>query len=230
MIQLLNQYDHELMLWLNYDGGTLLDAFWFAVSYKFSWIPLYAAILYVFWRLAKSQSLDSRSFWLRLGCLIVTTALVILAADQLSSGLIKPLVERPRPSHEPGLMEQLHYVNDYRGGRYGFVSSHAANTLALVVWVCLLFRQHALWAAMATFYFLNCYSRIYLGVHYPGDILCGSVIGALCGWLGYWGYTRCTQRLNAQPAATSVNQISTAPITMVFWASALIMLGYAAII
>lgn len=219
MIETLNQYDHTLMLWLNYDGGTLLDAFWYAVSYKFSWIPFYVAILAVLIRMARSNA--SGSCWRQLLPLLICTALIIVAADQLSSGLIKPLVQRPRPSHEPGLMEMLHYVNDYHGGRYGFVSSHAANTIALALWISLLFRHRALWCAMATFYVANCYSRIYLGVHYPGDILCGSIIGALCAWLGYILYTHWTKSVPPSPKADSL------PITLTFWASLVIMLGYA---
>ena len=173
------------MLWLNYDGGAWQDAFWYFVSGKFTWVPLYAVLLWLMYRETR-RTHQLRRLWLMLAVTIV----VILLADQLSSGLIKPLVERLRPSHQPGIMEQLHYVGDYRGGRYGFVSSHAANTFALAVWACLLLHRRALWIVMACFAVLNCYSRIYLGVHYPGDILCGALLGACCGWLGYWGYKK----------------------------------------
>lgn len=260
MIDLLNQYDHSLMLWLNYDGGTLLDAFWYAVSYKFSWVPLYLAVLCVLVRLGKAQAagISPRAMeqtasathlaghpWRNVLWLVLTTALVILLSDQISSGLIKPLVQRPRPSHEPLLMEQLHYVNGYHGGPFGFVSSHAANTLALAVWLSLLLRQRSLWCALVVFYVANSYSRIYLGVHYPGDILCGSFIGALCGWLGYILYNRyCLRATTASPTAQATPSasptaqaiapntpqaatVSAAPITTTFWASLLIMLLYA---
>ena len=242
MIDMLNQVDHQLMLWLNYDGGAMLDAFWYAVSYKFSWIPLYVAILCALVRKARFMSLQPlagpmadgaatssrlHGFTAQVVCLVIVTALIIVAADQLSSGLIKPLVQRLRPSHEPGLMEMLHYVDDYRGGMFGFVSSHAANTIALAVWVTLLFRQWHLYWAMGTFYVVNCYSRIYLGVHYPGDILCGSVVGALCGWLGYTLYNVYLRR---QQLATTLPPTAIAiPISLTFWASLLIMLGYAMI-
>lgn len=233
MFPTLNQYDQTLMLWLNYDGGTLLDAFWYAVSYKFSWVPLYVAILIVLVQYARRNPFPSSSptsftsRHLHSLVLILITALIIVAADQLSSGVIKPLVQRPRPSHEPGLMEMLHYVGDYRGGRYGFVSSHAANTIALAVWVSLLFRNRVLWCAMITFYLVNCYSRIYLGVHYPGDILCGSIIGALCGWLGYTLYNWVSRRYKLSPPAQSA--VKPTPIPLTFWASLLLMLGYALI-
>lgn len=180
MIDTLNQWDHSLMLWLNYDGGSYLDWFWYALSYKFTWVPFYAVLLFAMLR----RAWVGRQ-WRQVISYVCITALIIAASDQLSSGLIKPLVERPRPSHEPGLMEQLHYVNDYHGGAFGFVSSHAANAFALALWVSLLFKRRSLTICMILFALLNCYSRIYLGVHYPGDILCGSLIGLLCGWLGY---------------------------------------------
>lgn len=212
MIETLNQLDHTLMLWLNYDGGSFQDCFWFAVSYKFTWIPLYASMLFALWRLTSGRAGAVRSFLV----LVLFTALIIVAADQLSSGLIKPLAQRPRPSHEPGLMDLLHYVGDYRGGRYGFVSSHAANTLALTVWLTLLLRRRALVAMLGVFCILNCYSRIYLGVHYPGDILCGSIIGALCGWGGYLLYGRFGQRLAPQSGVLTPATTSDRPITLTF--------------
>lgn len=221
------------MLWLNYDGGSTLDAFWYAVSYKFSWIPLYVAMLVVMVRYARQHPLPvarPQRFpgrHLHTLVLIILTTLIILAADQISSGLIKPLVQRPRPSHEPGLMEMLHYVYGYHGGQFGFVSSHAANTLALAVWISLLFRNRTLLYAMVTFYLVNCYSRIYLGVHYPGDILCGSVIGALCGWLGYTIYKVYLRHRKAQHPPTGT--VSVLPIALTFWASMLIMAGFAVI-
>lgn len=236
MLETLNQYDHSLMLWLNYDGGAFLDAFWYAVSYKFSWVPLYVAILWVFVSHARHRSLTmpsdgpSRSTARILIGLLITTALIIVAADQLSSGLIKPLVQRPRPSHEPGLEALLHYVGDYRGGRYGFVSSHAANTAALALWLCLLFRQRALWCAMAAFYVANCYSRIYLGVHYPGDIICGTLIGLLAAFVGYTVFRRCVASPDERASDKALlGDTSARPVVLTFWASVVIMLGYAVI-
>lgn len=269
MLEALNNLDHTLMLQLNYDGGALLDAFWYAVSYKFSWIPLYVAILIAFIRLDRLQAFPSKSALRRGGfllavlflrprghllLLILITVLIILAADQLSSGLIKPLVERPRPSHEPGIMEQLHYVNDYHGGRFGFVSSHAANTAALALWISLLFRQRALWCAMCSFFVINSYSRIYLGVHYPGDILCGTLVGIGCALLGFALYKRfsasCASAECASASCASAERASTScasaerasascksaphspalsrPITLTLWASILVMLIFAA--
>lgn len=188
MIEVLNTWDQQLMLWMNGDGGPFWDQLWYIYSYKFTWIPLYALLLwFMIDRCKKCKELD---FWRHLAVCVFCTVLLILLADQLASGLIKPLVCRPRPSHEPGLMELLHYVNDYHGGAYGFVSSHASNSLAVALWMGWL-----LWPEKKVYRFLlilwallNCYSRIYLGVHYPGDILGGLFIGWLSFLLTRWIY------------------------------------------
>jgi len=226
MLETLNQLDHSLMLWMNYDGGTFLDNFWYALSNKYTWVPMYLAILAV-------VSLHARRTrqWRPLVLFILITALVIVLADQIASGLIKPLIERPRPSHQEGIMEQLHLVNDYRGGAYGFVSSHASNTLALALWLSLFFRNRALTCAMTCFTLLNCYSRIYLGVHYPGDILGGLLVGLIAGLTGYVLYRRLvrSKRLSPDSQSTtseppySYNIPSPTPITLTFWASIVVM-------
>jgi len=214
MIETLNQWDHSLMLWMNYDGGAWQDAFWYALSYKFSWVPLYLAILFVMAYQARRSGQ-----WKRLALMVVTTALIILLADQIASGLIKPWVARPRPSHQEGVMEQLHYVNGYHGGAYGFVSSHAANTISLALWLALLFKNRSLTWAMSLFALLNCYSRLYLGVHYPGDILGGTLVGLLSGWVGYRFYRLMEDKLQLPAAGTS----QPLPITVTFWASIVVM-------
>ncbi len=220
MIETLDGLDQELMLWMNYDGGSYLDAFWYVLSQKFSWIPLYIAILAVM----IMETRNERT-WKKLIPLILFTVLIITAADQLASGLIKPLVQRPRPSHAEDIMYELHYVNEYYGGAYGFVSSHAANTFALAFWVSSLYRKHSVWIAMGFFALLNCYSRIYLGVHYPGDILCGACLGLILGWLGFTCYRKTCQHMGFS-ANGFVNPL---PIPIVFWATVLVFLIIAAL-
>ena len=218
MIDTLNTLDHELMLWLNYDGGTFQDAFWYTLSQIPSWIPLYITIILVMF-------LDSfRTVWPSYFILLLLfTALIFAFTDQISAGIIKPLVQRPRPSHDGSIMDQLHFVNDYHGGAYGFVSSHAANCFGLAVWVSCLYKRRSLVTAMMLYAVLNCYSRIYLGVHFPGDIICGTVIGILCGWLGYFCFTRFCHRFSI-PQNKSVNPL---PITIMLWASLLAFAVYA---
>lgn len=220
MIENLNTLDHELMLWLNYDGGTFQDAFWYTLSQIPSWIPLYITIIFVMLQPSDGQK---QKRWMKFILLLLFTALVFAFTDQISAGIIKPLVQRPRPSHDGSIMDQLHFVNDYHGGAYGFVSSHAANCFGLAVWVSCLYKRRSLVTAMMLYAVLNCYSRIYLGVHFPGDIICGTILGILCGWLGYYCYTRFCQRFSI-PQNKSVNPL---PITIMLWVSLLAFAVYA---
>lgn len=220
MIENLNTLDHELMLWLNYDGGTFQDVFWYTLSQIPSWIPLYITIIFVMLQPSDGQK---QKRWMKFILLLLFTALVFAFTDQISAGIIKPLVQRPRPSHDGSIMDQLHFVNDYHGGAYGFVSSHAANCFGLAVWVSCLYKRRSLVTAMMLYAVLNCYSRIYLGVHFPGDIICGTILGILCGWLGYYCYTRFCQRFSI-PQNKSVNPL---PITIMLWASLLAFAVYA---
>ena len=120
-------------------------------------------------------------------------ALTVLVADQVSSGLIKHLVERLRPTHDPSLENAVHVINGYRGGLYGFVSSHAANFFAVSTLVALVMRHRVVTLGLFTWAVLQCYSRVYLGVHYPGDILGGIVVGVLAGLL-VWFLMRWIER------------------------------------
>ena len=240
MIENLNTLDHELMLWLNYDGGTFQDAFWYTLSQIPSWIPLYITIIFVMFLDAfrtvwpsyspngELQLSDGQKQkrWMKFILLLLFTALIFAFTDQISAGIIKPLVQRPRPSHDGSIMDQLHFVNDYHGGAYGFVSSHAANCFGLAVWVSCLYKRRSLVTAMMLYAVLNCYSRIYLGVHFLGDIICGTILGILCGWLGYYCYTRFCHRFSI-PQNKSVNPL---PITIMLWASLLAFAVYAVFI
>lgn len=173
MIELLKNIDTEIFLFLNGWGTTWTDYLFYWISNRFVWIPLYVAILYFLIKRWKKQSV-----WIIL-CVILS----IFLTDQ-SCNLIKKSVQRPRPSHETELLGQVHLVENpdgalYKGGAFGFPSSHAANSIVLV-WALLFFlKSKRKWPYYLIIFWslLISYSRIYLGVHYPFDILAGFLVG-----------------------------------------------------
>ena len=152
--------DTDLLLAINGWRAEWADLFMYAFSGKWIWIPLYASILYVIAR--------NLHWKVAIGC-AVAIALTIIFADQIGATLIRPWVCRLRPANpENPISEFVHIVNGYRGGRYGFPSCHAANTFGLAFFLFYLFRNRALNWFIMVWALLTCYSRSYLGVHYPG--------------------------------------------------------------
>lgn len=121
---------------------------------------------------------------------VLAVGLVILLCDQIASGLFKELFERLRPSHEPSLEGIVRLVNGKRGGKFGFVSSHAANSFGLALFTALLFRKWYFTLVVFLWAMANSYSRIYMGLHYPGDILGGLIVGVLVAIFVYWLFKR----------------------------------------
>lgn len=176
LLQLLNQWDTDLLLAINGWHNGYWDTFMYAFSGKWVWVPMYAALVYVL-----ARNLPWRT---TLWCL-VGVALCITFADQVGASLIRPWAERLRPANPENPISDLVYiVNGYRGGRYGFPSCHAANTFGLAFYLMLVVRRKALTGLLVAWALVTCYSRAYLGVHYPGDLLAGALLGlagaALC--------------------------------------------------
>jgi undecaprenyl-diphosphatase len=181
------ELDKELFLFLNALHADWLDPIMFWLTKTIVWLPLYLFLLYLSIKEYKKQT------WV----VLVGIGLTILLADQATSGLMKPFFERLRPSRDPSLEGLVHLVNGYKGGKYGFASGHAANTFGTATFFFLVFRnKHTwikwifIWAALMT------YTRIYLGVHYPGDILVGATIGCSMGWIGYRVYSFLYTKIN----------------------------------
>lgn len=181
----LKSIDTAILLWINGHNSPALDTVMVAASDTFIWIPLYGVLIYL---LIKQYGKTS---WLP----ILFVVLTIVISDQLSSHLIKNMFMRYRPSHNLLIQSQLHIVDDYRGGMYGFVSSHAANTVSLTTIIFLLLRKQYVTTIMFFYVVLVCYSRMYLGVHYPTDIAGGVLIGILSGYIAYGLFTLANKAL-----------------------------------
>ena len=183
MLEYLTDIDTTALLAVNGFHDAFQDALWWMVSAKWSSLLILLALLWVLLHQNRRHAL----------LVVAMIALAFLVADQISSGIIKDLVERLRPTHDPSLESSVHVVNGYRGGTYGFVSSHAANAFAASMLISLVFRRKWVAISMFTWSLLQCYSRVYLGVHYPGDILGGIIVGLLAGWL-VWTVMRWIER------------------------------------
>lgn len=189
MLERLIHIDTEILLAINGWHAPWADTLMWIISAKATWIPLYVLLIgLLIWRYRKPAPTAVK--WLQRvpACvvMIVVIALAVGAADFIASGILKDLVARPRPTRVPELEGVLHLVNGYRSGQYGFVSSHAANTMACALLFSLIWRNKIATCGLMLWVAANCYSRMYLGVHYPTDILGGLMIGTLTALVGYW--------------------------------------------
>lgn len=171
MIEYLQQLDTQFLLALNGLHLPFTDRFMMAFTSRWVWLPMYVALAWFVVR---------RLGWRNGLITIGGVCLAVMLADQTCAALLRPAFERLRPANlDNPLSEMIHVVSGYRGGPYGFPSCHAANTFALSTYMTLLNRRNHLWIWMFLWALGNCYTRMYLGVHYPGDIIVGAVIGVL---------------------------------------------------
>jgi undecaprenyl-diphosphatase len=175
MLDALLNLDTALLLDLNGSWGVGWDTFFYWMSDKWIWIPLYLAILGVVWR---------RHGWKTLLAVLVFIALAVLLADNICN-LAKYGLKKLRPTHDPDLQGMVHTVRGYVGGLYGTFSAHAATCCAIAAFTTRLFRTGWYTVFIWLWVVVVSYSRIYLGVHFPLDILCGSTVGFLAGWWAF---------------------------------------------
>lgn len=172
-------FEREAFLWLNSHHTPFWDSFMWIYSGKLIWLPLVLVCLFAFVYKIKWQE------WL---LLIIAAILVGALCDQLSASVIKPIFERYRPSRHPDFKDYVTLVNGYTGGRFGFVSAHAANGFGVAMLSSLLFKYRYFTITIFTWALITCYSRIYLGVHFISDIIGGMFVGIFSALLVYYSY------------------------------------------
>ncbi|WP_298533553.1 phosphatase PAP2 family protein [uncultured Algibacter sp.] len=176
MIEQLLEYDTELFLFLNNLGSSTWDGLWLAITEKLTFIPLYALLLFLLYKKFGAKSLL---------VFVVVVALMITFTDQITN-VFKRGFMRPRPCGEADLIDYMRFIA-VRCGKYGFFSGHSSNSMAAAVFAGLMLKPYyknlifilLIWSVIVA------YSRIYVGVHYPLDIICGLTFGALSGFMFY---------------------------------------------
>jgi undecaprenyl-diphosphatase len=181
--------DKSLLLSLNSSHSPFADCFFWLVTGIPTWIPFYLVLIYT---IIKNQEK---------GSVITIIALIVLVVlcDQISNNLFKDFFERWRPSRDPSISHLVHTVAGYKGGNFGFVSSHATNSFGLAMFSALLIRHWGYGITIFLWAFLNSYSRIYLGVHFPGDIVGGMVLGIVLALGVFLAYVRIYPRFAGVP-------------------------------
>lgn len=176
MLDWIEDIDRSLFLAINGCHNPFFDNAMWLISHKFTWIPLYLILAILAFR---------KWGWKGLLMIILGVAVTITITDQVSVKLFKNVFERYRPCHNLEIKQMVHLVNDYCGGKFGFVSSHASNHFGLATFFTLtLFATNKKWViGLLTWAAVICYSRVYLGVHYPADVTVGAFIGIAAGFV-----------------------------------------------
>ncbi len=186
-MQTLVDIDRTLLAFFNGSESLYVDNLAVALTSGFTWIPLYLSLLYV----VIKNSETMKQIMLVIGCV----CLCIILSDGLADFIMKPMVGRFRPSQDPLLKYAVDVVNGTRGTLYGFFSAHASNTFCIAVFFSLLVRNSKFVTAMIAWSLVNCWTRMYLGLHYPGDILAGLLWGGIVGAFVYFVYIKAYLRM-----------------------------------
>ena len=181
------QMDKQLLLAINGSDSLFVDYLAKTLTTAATWIPLYVSLFYVV--------VKNNDNFRRIICILACAGLCVLFAGTVDDLLVKPLVARLRPAHDFQIGMLVDTVDGYRGGKYGFFSAHAANTFSIAVFFSLLMRSRLVTLLLVGWSLTNCWTRLYLGVHYPLDILCGLLWGGSVGTGIYFLYRYVDRRL-----------------------------------
>ncbi len=182
MLEQLINIDKTISLYINSLHTPFFDEFMWLVSGKYTWLPFYLLILYMVYK--KADNLKQFLFFL------LFVAILITLTDQASVHLFKNVFKRLRPCHCNEIKNMIHLVNNHCGGKYGFISSHSTNAFGLFVFVSLFFKRKKLTIIFILSASLVAFSRVYLGVHYFGDIIAGAIVGTLIAFIVYFAFKR----------------------------------------
>lgn len=180
--------DMQVLSLFNGSDNIMLDQMVQILTSGLTWIPLYVMLFFVVMRNNETMG--------QIALVVGSAIFCVLFADGLVDGIIKQLAERWRPSNDPTFKYMVQVVDDIRLKGYSFCSAHAANTMSLAVFFSLLIRSKMLTITLAIWSLINCWTRLYLGVHYPSDILCGMIIGIIVGILVYLLYYKIYRRIS----------------------------------
>lgn len=179
--------DMQVLSLFNGSDNIMLDQMVQILTSGLTWIPLYVMLFFVVMRNNETMG--------QIALVVGSAIFCVLFADGLVDGIIKQLAERWRPSNDPTFKYMVQVVDDIRPKGYSFCSAHAANTMSLAVFFSLLIRSKMLTITLVIWSLINCWTRLYLGVHYPSDILCGMIIGIIVGILVYLLYYKIYLRI-----------------------------------
>lgn len=178
IIQTIDSADKSATVYLNNDMGSVADITFWTLSSRLIWVPVALFFIYCIFK-------NNNRNWRMTVLAVITLAITIAMCDQIASSLFKPWIARLRPSHNLQIADLLHYVNNYHGGLYGFMSSHAANAFGAAVFGSRIIKKRYFTIFIFSLALIVSYSRIYLGVHYLGDVVCGAITGMCVGYLIY---------------------------------------------
>ena len=181
-MQTLTDIDRSVLAFFNGSDSLFVDNLAVILTSGLTWIPLYLSLLYV---VIKNND-TMKQIMLVVGCVILS----IILSDGMADFIVKPMVERLRPSNDPFIKYTVNVVNDMRGSSYSFFSAHASNTFCAAMFFSLLVRNKVFVITMVSWSLVNCWTRMYLGLHYPSDILAGLVWGGISGSLAYYVYIK----------------------------------------